>query len=705
MWRIWSLLEGYLVRVAAARGQLFPWSPVFVAVGIGSYFGLAYEPGAPSVAALSGAGALLTAIAVKGPELWRIPATGPALGLAGFLLATAQAHIVAAPVLPFRFYGAVEGRVIDIDRSFSDQPRLTLDRVVLDDVPAEKTPRRVRIALHDTSGGFVAEPGTTILMTAHLSPPDGPTEPGGFDFQRLAWFSGIGAVGYARTPAVILAPPEDSLGLTAFRMRMVLSKAMQTGMGGQSGAFGAALMTGDRSGISQATNDALRASNLSHIISISGLHMGLLSGFVFALCRYGLALFPPLALRINTKKLGAAVALLAATFYMILAGPDVATRRAYIMAAVVLLAVLADRRAISLRSVAISALICLVLAPESLVEPGFQMSFGATLALIVGFEHWAKVQHRPPKLMRPVAMAVLSSLIAGLATAPISAAHFNRIAEYGLLANLLAVPVMGLIVMPAGVMAAILGPLGLAGPALWLLDQGCAIILLIADRVAEMRGAVLPVVKPPEFILPLLGLAGVTMLIASQRLLRGLGVSGVAAALAIWALAERPVLLISGDGTLVGVMTASGRVLSKPKGGGFIAKNWLQNDGDRADQATAFARPAFQGQKGLLTAEVAGHPLRVYVGKGAAARAEGSCSQGAIVVLPEPLQVAYAPQCQVFDAAKLSRTGAMALYLGKGGPVWLSAHAAAGDRLWNRIRLHPPRRSAPRSDQLADETP
>lgn len=669
----------------AARGQLLPWAPVFLSLGIGIYFLLPTEPGGLLISLVCLMALTAAVLAWRGPELWQLPALALALALGGLIVADLRAHMVAAPVLSFRYYGSVEGRVIDIDRSFSDQTRLTLDQVRLEDTAPDRTPARVRIALHGDQAGFQPEPGLRVMLTAHLSPPDGPVEPGGFDFQRLAWFSQLGGVGYTRSPVMVVADPDPGWALLAFRMRMSLSRSMQAGMEGQAGAFAAALMTGDRSGVTTATNNALRASNLSHIISISGLHMGLLSGFVFALCRYGLALCPPLALRLNSKKLAALVALLAATFYMVLAGPDVATRRSYIMAAVILLAVLSDRRAMSLRSVAIAALICLLLEPESLVEPGFQMSFGATAALIVGFEHWAKVQRRLPALMRPVAMAVLSSLIAGTATAPIAAAHFNRIAEYGLLANLLAVPVMGIMVMPAGVLAAVLAPFGLAGPALWVLEKGCALILYIADQVAGLSGAVVTVPAPPAAVLPMLGIFGALFLIARRAWSRGLGMGGLAAAMLVWTMAERPVLLISGDGTLVGLMTPAGRAISKEKGGGFIAKSWLEDDGDGALQPDAFQRAAFSGGKGALMADLKGQPLRVFTGKGAAGRARDACRDGAIVVLSEDW-AAPSGGCILFDRRKLRRTGAVAVYQAAEGPMFVSARDLAGDRLWNRRR-------------------
>ena len=675
------LIRAGLVALGAARGTLLPWAPLFLAFGIGPYFAMRQEPGAVMLGLAAAALAALLVAGLRGPELLRTPALGLALVAAGLVLAAGRAHLVAAPVLPFRYYGPIEGRIVDIDRSFSDELRLTLDRVVLEDVAPDRTPARVRVALHGEQGFIPLAPGLTVMLSGHLSPPEGPVEPGGFDFQRLAWFSGLGGVGYTRSPVLALEPAEGGLALFAFRLRMKLSGAMQDAIPGQPGAFAAALMTGDRSGVSQATNEVLRRSNLSHLISISGLHMGLLVGFVFATCRYGLALMPPVALRFDTRKLAALVALGAATFYLMLAGPNVATRRAFIMAAVMLVAVLADRRAISLRSVAIAALIVLVLEPESLVEPGFQMSFAATVALIVAFQPWQRFQHRLPKLLRPAVMLVMSSLAAGLATAPIAAAHFNRVAEYGLLANLVAVPLMGTLVMPAGVVAAVLAPLGLAWVALWVMGFGADLILRAGAWVAGLEGSVSGVPAPPEGVLALFATGGFVLLVGRALWLRGGGGLVAALSLLLWSGAERPLLLISGDGGLTGVLGDAGRALSKPKGAGFVAKSWLEDDGDTGAQEAAFARPGFRGAKGDLTAEIAGLTLRHLTGKGAADRVAAACRTGTLVVTSADWDGAPPEGCLFFGPRQLKATGALAVYA---GPRIVTSREAAGDRLWNR---------------------
>ena len=358
-----------LHALEAARGSLFPWAPVCIGMGIGLWFALPREPGAVFYALL-GCGVVAAVLAARLEiEGVRPLMVAVACLLAGALAAGLRAQMVAAPVLEFRYYGAVEGRVIETDRSQGDDLRITLDRVVLDDVRPDRTPHSVRISLHDTEPGYLPVPGSVVILTAHLTAPPGPSEPGGFDFRRMAYFERLGAVGYSRTPVLLLARPER--GEAAInRLRAHLSAAIMERLPGQTGAFASGVVTGDRSGITQETVGALRDSNLSHLLAISGMNMAFIASFVFALVRYGIALVPPAALRVNSKKIAAVAALCVAAFYLALSGANVATERAFVMVAVMLGAVLADRRALSLRSVAIAGLVLLLLRPESLLESG-----------------------------------------------------------------------------------------------------------------------------------------------------------------------------------------------------------------------------------------------------------------------------------------------------------------------------------------------
>ena len=436
-----------LQALQTARGMLFPWIAVLVGCGIGAWFSMAAEPGAGSyaLAALLLAGGLGLAAKV---ELARPLGVALAALAAGWIAAGLRAHSLDAPMLNFRYYGPVEGRIVEIDRSQSDALRLTLDRVVLQEVSPERTPLRVRISLQNEQDWLQPAPGQVVILTANLAAPEGPVEPGSFDFRRMAFFDQLGAVGYTRTPVLLLEEPTGG-ALPIDRLRRWLTQGMLAHMEGQAGAFAAGAMTGDRSAITEDTVQALRDSSLAHLLAISGMNMAFLTGFVFALLRYGLALVPFVALRVNTKKVAAVVSLGVALFYLLLSGANVATERAFIMIAVFLGAVLLDRRALTLRSVALAGMLLLLMKPESLLEPGFQMSFAATIALITGFAalDGSIYRERVPRWLMPVFTLVLSSLIGGLSTAPYAAASFNRFTDYGLLANLLTAPA-GMITAP-----------------------------------------------------------------------------------------------------------------------------------------------------------------------------------------------------------------------------------------------------------------
>jgi competence protein ComEC len=420
-------------------------------------------------------------------------------------------------------------------------------------------------------------------------------------------------------------------------------------------------MTGDRSGLSLEAVQDLRDSSLAHLLAISGMNMAFLTAFVFALIRYGVALIPPLALRINAKKLAAIVAFGVALFYLALSGANVATERAFIMVCVMLGAILFDRRALTLRSVSLAGCAILLWQPESLLEPGFQMSFAATVALIAGFGivDQQVLKERLPRLAIPVFMLVLSSVIAGFATAPYAAAHFNRYADYGLLANLLTVPVMGAVVMPAGAVAALLAPFGLAGPALWVMEQGSAWILFIAAWIADMEGSVTPIIEPGPWVLPLITLGGAWLVIWQGRL-RLLGAVPVLAALALWTQATRPDAIVDVEGKIVGLIGPDGRALSAPRGAGFAVKSWLENDGDLALQEDAAARPGFAGEATARSFTIGALQGVVLTGRGAADKVTEACATHDFVVLGAEA-VEMPAGCLLLDEIRLATTGPIAI--------------------------------------------
>jgi competence protein ComEC len=666
MARVWSGLANILL---AQRGGLFPFVPVFLACGIGLYFSLLSEPSIAVLCATGGIGAFGLVAYLRLRSAFVPLLCAAALVAVGFSLAGARAHFVAGPVLDWRYYGPVTGRVVALDRSASDAVRVTLDHVWLTDVPVLDTPRRVRLSLHGSADSAPPEPGSVVMTTAHLGPPGGAVEPGGFDFRRHAWFLKLGAVGYTRVPVVLWEAAPDTP--TVFRIRMALSARIQTALPGKTGGVATAIVTGDRSAIPQAVLDALRDTNLAHLLAISGLHMGLVSAFVFAALRLTL-LLTPYGLRWPVKKLAAAGALVVAAGYLVVSGGNVATERAFVMVAVMLLAVMCDRRAISLRAVALAAIIVLVLMPDALLGPGFQMSFAATTALVAIFGALRDNAVNLPKhrVARGVASVVLSSAVAGAATAPYAMAHFNQIAQFGLIANLVTVPLMGLLVIPTAVFGVLLMPFGVEDLGLSLMGAGLDWILYVAEALSRWDGAVRPVLTPPSSVLPLISVGALVICLWQGRA-RWLGLIPVFVAVALWSSTDRPTILVAEEGALVGVLTPQGRALSRAKGSGFIAQVWLENDGQGLAQPEAAA----------LWEDGADFGLRHIHGKRAAAGFRG-CSEEELVVantdLPEALP------CRVFDAKTLARSGSLAIRFTEDGAIQIeTARDRAGARLWN----------------------
>ncbi|WP_293446880.1 ComEC/Rec2 family competence protein, partial [Planktotalea sp.] len=422
--------------------------------------------------------------------------------------------------------------------------------------------------------------------------------------------------------------------------------------------------------------------NLAHLLAISGLHMGLLAGFVFTALRLGLILIPSIAAGGLAKKLAAFGGLIAAAGYLGLSGGSIATERAFVMAAVTVGAVILERRAISLRAVALAALIILVRRPEAITGPGFQMSFAATTALVVVFtimnrRNAGKAPRNP--IVSISVGTLISSAVAGFATLPIAAAHFNMISHYGLLANLISVPLMGVLVIPMAVVAVCLLPLHLEWIPLMLMGYGLDWILGVADAVSHWPDAVSKVPAPPDwaFFSLCLGLLWMALMMSKVRLV---GLLPVCIALLVWAQVQRPDVLISDTGSLVGVLRDGGRALSKEKGSGFVASVWLENDGDAIFQKRAAGR-----WEGGRTINAGGHSVHAASGKRGLAGFKG-CNRKDIVVFSE----AYKGDatCEIFDRNRLRETGSISITFDENGIADITtARAMAGRQYWDTKAL------------------
>lgn len=444
------------------------WIPVLFAAGIAVYFTLTFEP-RPEVGAIATAALTAAVLAVWRLPAWRIAFLGVALVAAGFAVAQWRTHSLAAPVLQRDFGpGWVTGRVVGVDKRL-EGARVMLDRLALQGIGPEATPLRVRVKLRK---GDAAAVGDTIRLRARLAPPSPPAMPGAYDFQRHAWFARLGGVGFAYTRVekveTGVSGDGQSTGLWLAGLRLSLADRIRAAVPGTAGAVAAALIVGDRSAIPEETIAAMRDSGLAHLLAISGLHIGLVAAILFFGLRFLLALIEPMALRLPIKKLAAACAFAGAFFYLFMAGATVPTQRAFMMTGIVLVAVLLDRRAISLRLVAWAAMLVLALQPESLMGPSFQMSFAAVLALVAVYEYlrgpWRRWRAGGGRLRRVwlyLAGLAVSTLVAGTATGVIALHHFGRVSPYSLVANMVAIPIAAFWIMPWAVIACVLMPFGL----------------------------------------------------------------------------------------------------------------------------------------------------------------------------------------------------------------------------------------------------
>lgn len=576
----------------AQSDRWFLWAPVAMAAGIGAYFTLHREPPLWVGTVVALAALVLFAAARRKAQALLVPVAGVLLMAAsGFALASWQTARVDAPVIEKQTRPVqVTGRVVTHERHGSAM-RLTLDQLKIEGLPADHTPARVRLTIR--TGGAEGLPGDRVSMTAIVTPPPPPSAPGDFDFARHAFYNRIGGFGYALSPVryegEAAAGLVERVGFVLDRLRLRIAKRIEATLSGNSGPTASALLTGLRGAMDRDVVEALRDAGLAHLLAISGLHLGLVAGFVFYLVRLGLALVPGLSLNHPIKKHAAAAALVAAAGYLVLTGATVPTRRAFIMVAAVLAAIMADRVALSMRLVAIAAIIVLATDPASLLGPSFQMSFAAVVALVAVYEgpagRWIHAG-RGGIAGRAVAYAagvLLTTAIAGLATAPVAAFHFNRLAAFGLAANLVAVPVVALWVMPAGLIALALMPLGLDALPLLAMGAGIDLVIAVAREVAAWPGAAWSVPAMPLASLVLFAGAGLWL-----ALWRGfLRLAALAPALIGVALAVRhvpPDLLIHGQAEVVAARLEDGRLaLSTRRRERFDTTIWLARNGqDRA---------------------------------------------------------------------------------------------------------------------------
>ncbi len=583
--RIWAAIRAE-VTAQASRWPL--WTPVAFGGGCAIYFGLRHEPSGLLVFGVLAVCLVLTLVA-----RWlapRAPYAVAALILcvaAGGAVSKVRQMRVAAPIAPADL-GAVdvEGWLLDVAGPGKRGAKVLIAPVSISRLSPEQTPVRIRVTLD----GPTPPPGSPVRFKAILNAPPAPASPGAYDFGRDAYFQSIGAVGLALGPAraaYLDDPPRSlrwSMAINAWRWN--LAQKIVARIGEREGGVSVAMTTGHEAWLTDDELADMRDSGLAHLLSISGVHMAIVGGFSFFLARLFIALVPWLALRVDGKKTAAWVGLVCVGVYLVVSGAPAPAVRSAITASVAFIAILLDRRAVTFNALAVAAFLVLLMRPESVVQPGFQMSFAATAALVALAEVWPR-RIREISAPWPILAAqrlgswvwagLAASFVAGLATGPFAIQHFNRTAAYGLIANALESPLSTFITMPALALGAALEPLGVGRPFLIVAGWGVEATLGIAHVIARLPYAVQIVPSAPQAALAVsfLGLLFVCLWRGKLRWLGG----PFAAAVLIWPRPAAPDVWVASDGSNAAVRTGREAVVLRPDAKAFAAGLWSRRRG------------------------------------------------------------------------------------------------------------------------------
>ena len=573
-------------------GHTFLWFPI--ALIAGAYFNFTRQNDIPIAALILPFSILLTIrVCINGLSV-----------RSKYIVSLGMAFIVGAIAVNLEHRGDfiildqsvttnVQGVVIAKEIGVNDMPRYKIEVVDTSNPRIFRSPTVIQLVARSSHKVF--EVGEPIKGRARLSPPSGPVFPGGYDFSSAALQKNIGAYGFfygKPEREVSSAPPKLDLRtkflVSVNWVRSEIAYRIRQQLDGDAAGIASALIVSDRRAISKSAVESLRASGLAHVLAISGLHMVLASGTFFFALRLILSLFPTLVQSFPVKKIAAFGAIIAASSYLTISGAPISAQRAWIMLVIVLIAVLMDRPAITLRNVAIAAIVITVISPSAVMTPGFQMSFSAAAALVAVYTGWANFSAAYERsrggiydgfifLVRFFIGLAATAIIAGLATGIFAVQHFYQFAGYGVLGNVLAMPIVTLLVMPLALLSVLLMPFGLETWPLMAMGWSIEIVIMIAEWVASL-GSNIAIGKPSP-IASFLASVGFVVFICFRSKLRftGLALIGFSALGLLMVNPKIPDMLISEDGKLVGIRKSNTNQLSinRSRPSKFILDQWL----------------------------------------------------------------------------------------------------------------------------------
>jgi len=677
------------------RDRWLIWVPVLLGLGVAAYFLLNSEPKLSSGFLLFGLTGVLGLGVRHRPALARTLAALTIVA-AGFLAAELRTAMVSAPVLTAPT-GAVtvSGRVTEVELQ-EKSARIVLTDVGIGGLKPDRTPAQIRIGL--TRYSDIPKLGDRMTVRAKLFSPPSPASPGAHDFRRDLFFLRIGAVGYAVQKYIRPAGAPDGDSPLLGRLRQSAAERISAVFVDPDQAavraIALALLVGERGPIPDDVNNAMRDAGLAHLLAISGMNITIAAALIYFTLRLGLAAIPWIALRFPIKKWAAAGGLIGEILYTEFVGAPVSAERSMITTGFIMLAIIADRSALTLRVVAISAALLILAEPEALMGASFQMSYGAIVALVVLYERWNfhRTGERGPVrgVLMYLAGIVVMSLVASAASAVFAIYHFQQSAFYGMGANLLAVPVHDLWIMSWGIASYVLMPLGLEALALKPMGWGISAMLQVARLFSGLPGATGHFAAMPAAALGMIVLGGLWFLLWTRRW-RWLGLAPVAAGILFTLTARQPDILIAEDGKLVafrqdnGVMALSNRAHDK-----FIQSVWVRRagEGDIEDNPPPLIHDAPDAEpcsQGACRLTAAGHRIAILSDVHGFAAA---CDGDAEIVISAIAAHAHCKAPLVIDRTDLAREGATAIRFDRTGPVIQTVRQDSGDRPWSGPRLN-----------------
>jgi competence protein ComEC len=663
------------------------WSPAALMLGIAAYFRLENEPPLYIGIIALALGALLLAIVWK--QAWRVFAWPLFLVVLGFSAAQFRAHWVMTPLLSSELnYVTIEGIVDEIE-PVEKRVKVVLSHPFVEHLPVEQTPKRLRISFreHDLEG-IDLRIGSHIMMDGTLFPLPQPVMPGSYDFSRHFYFRSIGGNGFAIHPPQVIGNTQSGVSQWLGNLRHDIGNDMRDHMPGATGTVAAAMTVGETGPIPEDIKNTLRDAGLAHMLAIAGLHLGIVAGIIFFNVRLVLTFWPALALRISAKKIAAVLALASAAVYLTLAGGPIPAERAFIGVTFLFAAILLERRGVTLRTLALAACFILLVFPEAMFGASFQLSFAATLAIVSFYERFGHGFFRMERawwnsIVHEVVGIAFTSLVATLATAPFILYNFNRFAAFGIIANMIVVPLATFVIMPGIVLAVLLMPLGLQAVGYVLLKFGVDVMIRMAGWVTSLPYASIRLPSPSDVGLTAcaLGLMWLCLMTGRWRLF---GLPVIAAGLATMAFHVPPDVLISNDMHQVMVHTQDGQyTMLKGSGRAFVAQSWLRAEGQ--DEVVPVKETGIACDKVSCDYTHEGYRLLVLKKPSDDDALKALCAQKADVMIAyDYLTRANCPlPAMLIGRGEVEQGGAYELWLAPEGIKVVRAQEKRDNRLWH----------------------